>query len=97
VARQRILDDQSRRFEWVITGAALWWRPADWAVRAEQIRAVAVAAARRNVDPARFALTMMPRGCCCLIGVGLPVGLSCGPCVREGSVSGSCRGPNDLP
>ncbi len=50
LARQRILDDQAHRFEWVITEAALWWRPADWAVQAEQIRAVAVAATRPNVD-----------------------------------------------
>jgi hypothetical protein len=34
----------------VITEAALWWRPADWAVQAEQIRAVAVATTRPNVD-----------------------------------------------
>jgi hypothetical protein len=45
--------------------------------RQEAVRSP-VAAARPNVDPARFALTMMPWGCCCLIGVGLPVGLSCG-------------------
>jgi len=50
LARQLILDDQARRFEWVITEAALWWRPADWAVQAAQIRAVAEAAARPNVD-----------------------------------------------
>jgi transcriptional regulator with XRE-family HTH domain len=50
LARQRILDDQAHRFEWVITEAALWWRPAGWAVQAEQIRAVAVAATRPNVD-----------------------------------------------
>ena len=50
LARQRILDDQTRRFEWVITEAALWWRPADWAVQAEQIRAVAAATTRPNVD-----------------------------------------------
>jgi transcriptional regulator with XRE-family HTH domain len=50
LARQLILDDQARRFEWVITEAALWWRPADWAVQAEQIRAVAGAAARPNID-----------------------------------------------
>lgn len=50
LARQRILDDLERRFEWVVTEAALWWRPADWAVQAEQIRAVAAAATRPNVD-----------------------------------------------
>lgn len=50
LARQRILDDQIRRFQWVITEAALWWRPADWAVQAEQIRAVAAATSRPNVD-----------------------------------------------
>lgn len=50
LARQLILDDQARRFEWVITEAALWWRPADWMVQAEQIRAVVEAAARPNVD-----------------------------------------------
>lgn len=50
LARQRILDDRTRRFEWVITEAALWWRPACWAVQAEQLRAVATAAARPNVD-----------------------------------------------
>jgi transcriptional regulator with XRE-family HTH domain len=50
LARQRILDDPARRLEWVVTEAALWWRPADWVVQAEQIRAVAVAAARDNVD-----------------------------------------------
>jgi transcriptional regulator with XRE-family HTH domain len=50
LARQRILDDPARRFEWVVTEAALWWRPADWAVQAEQIRAVAAATARPNVD-----------------------------------------------
>jgi transcriptional regulator with XRE-family HTH domain len=50
LARQRILDDQTRRFEWVITEAALWWRPAGWAVQAEQLRAVAKAATRANVD-----------------------------------------------
>lgn len=50
LARQRILDDPARRFEWVITEAALWWRPADWVVQAEQIRAVAAATARPNVD-----------------------------------------------
>lgn len=50
LARQRILDDQTCRFEWVITEAALWWRPADWAVRAEQVRAVSAAATRPNVD-----------------------------------------------
>ena len=50
LGRQRILDDQARRFEWVITEAALWWRPADWAVQAEQLRAVATTATRPNVD-----------------------------------------------
>jgi hypothetical protein len=50
LARQKILDDQARRFEWVITEAALWWRPADWAVQAEQLRTVALAATRPNVD-----------------------------------------------
>jgi transcriptional regulator with XRE-family HTH domain len=50
LARQRILDDPARRFEWVITEAALWWRPSSWTVQAEQIRAVADAAARPNVD-----------------------------------------------
>ncbi|MGH3899853.1 MAG: Scr1 family TA system antitoxin-like transcriptional regulator [Pseudonocardiaceae bacterium] len=34
----------------MITEAALWWRPADWAVQAEQLRAVATAATRPNVD-----------------------------------------------
>jgi hypothetical protein len=34
----------------VITEAALWWRPADWAVQAEQIRAVATATSRPNID-----------------------------------------------
>jgi transcriptional regulator with XRE-family HTH domain len=48
LARQQILDDPARRFEWVVTEAALWWRPADWAIQAEQIRAVA--ATRPNVD-----------------------------------------------
>ena len=28
LARQRLLDDQAHRFEWMITEAALWWRPA---------------------------------------------------------------------
>ncbi|MGH3932931.1 MAG: helix-turn-helix domain-containing protein [Pseudonocardiaceae bacterium] len=50
LARQRILDDEARQFQWVITEAALWWRPADWAVQAEQIRAVAAATTRPNVD-----------------------------------------------
>jgi hypothetical protein len=50
LARQRILDDPARRFEWVVTEAALRWRPADWAVQAEQIRAVTAATARPNVD-----------------------------------------------
>ncbi|MGQ0775521.1 MAG: helix-turn-helix domain-containing protein [Pseudonocardiales bacterium] len=50
LVRQRILDDQERRFEWVVTEAALWWRPADWTVQAKQIRAVATAATRPNVD-----------------------------------------------
>ncbi len=50
LARQRILDDEARRFEWVVTEAALWWRTADWAVQAEQIRAVAAATTRPNVD-----------------------------------------------
>ncbi|MFY9806475.1 MAG: helix-turn-helix transcriptional regulator [Pseudonocardiaceae bacterium] len=50
LARQRILDDQTRQFQWVVTEAALWWRPADWAVQAEQIRAVAAATIRTNVD-----------------------------------------------
>ncbi|MGH3935338.1 MAG: helix-turn-helix domain-containing protein [Pseudonocardiaceae bacterium] len=50
LARQRILDDQTRQFQWVITEAALWWRPAEWAVQAEQIRAVAAATTRPNVD-----------------------------------------------
>ncbi|MGH8929334.1 MAG: Scr1 family TA system antitoxin-like transcriptional regulator [Egibacteraceae bacterium] len=51
LARQQILDDETRRFEWVITEAALWWRPADWQVQAEQIRAVAAAATTRpNVE-----------------------------------------------
>lgn len=50
LARQQILDDPTRRFEWVITEAALWWRPADWAVQAEQIRAVAAATTRPNID-----------------------------------------------
>ncbi|MGH7746280.1 MAG: helix-turn-helix domain-containing protein, partial [Candidatus Dormibacteria bacterium] len=50
LARQRILDDPTRQFQWVVTEAALWWRPADWAVQAEQIRAVASATTRPNVD-----------------------------------------------
>jgi transcriptional regulator with XRE-family HTH domain len=50
LARQRILDDPAHRFEWVITEAALWWRPADWAIQAEQIRAVAAATTRPNID-----------------------------------------------
>lgn len=50
LTRQRILDDPARQFEWVITEAALWWRPADWAVQADQLRAVATAATRPNVD-----------------------------------------------
>ncbi|MGH8902022.1 MAG: helix-turn-helix domain-containing protein [Egibacteraceae bacterium] len=50
LARQQILDDETRRFEWVITEAALWWRPADWTVQAEQLHAVSAAAARPNVD-----------------------------------------------
>ncbi|MGH8886966.1 MAG: helix-turn-helix domain-containing protein [Egibacteraceae bacterium] len=50
LARQQILDDQTRRFEWVITEAALWWRPADWTVQAEQLHAVTAAAARPNID-----------------------------------------------
>lgn len=50
MARQQILDDQTRQFQWVITEAALWWRPSDWAVQAEQIRAVATATTRPNVD-----------------------------------------------
>lgn len=50
LARQRILDDPARHFEWVVTEAALWWRPADWAIQAEQIRAVAAATIRPNVD-----------------------------------------------
>jgi transcriptional regulator with XRE-family HTH domain len=50
LARQRILDDRTRQFQWVITEAALWWRPEDWAVQAEQIRAVAAATSRPNVD-----------------------------------------------
>jgi transcriptional regulator with XRE-family HTH domain len=50
LARQRILDDPARRFEWVITEAALWWRPSSWMVQAEQLRAVAEAATRPNVD-----------------------------------------------
>ncbi|MGH3547430.1 MAG: helix-turn-helix domain-containing protein [Pseudonocardiaceae bacterium] len=50
LGRQRILDDQTRQFQWVVTEAALWWRPADWAVQAEQIRAVTAATSRPNVD-----------------------------------------------
>jgi hypothetical protein len=50
LARQKILDDPARHFEWVITEAALWWRPADWTVQAEQLRAVAAATTRPNVD-----------------------------------------------
>jgi len=50
LARQKILDDPTRRFEWVITEAALWWRPADWAVQAEQLRIVAAASTRPNTD-----------------------------------------------
>jgi transcriptional regulator with XRE-family HTH domain len=50
LARQLILDNEARRFEWVITESALWWRPADWTVQAQQIRAVATAAGRPNVD-----------------------------------------------
>lgn len=50
LARQRILDDETHQFQWVVTEAALWWRPADWAVQAEQIRAVAAATTRPNVD-----------------------------------------------
>ncbi|MGH3898736.1 MAG: Scr1 family TA system antitoxin-like transcriptional regulator [Pseudonocardiaceae bacterium] len=50
LARQRILDDQTRQFQWVVTEAALWWRPSDWAVQAEQLRALANAATRPNVD-----------------------------------------------
>ena len=34
----------------MITEAALWWRPADWAIQAEQIRTVATATTRPNVD-----------------------------------------------
>ncbi len=48
-ACQQILDDETRHFDWVITEGALWWRPADWQVQAEQIRAV-VAQTRPNVD-----------------------------------------------
>jgi hypothetical protein len=50
LARQRILDDETHQFQWVVTEAALWWRPADWAGQAEQIRAVAAATTRPNVD-----------------------------------------------
>ncbi|MGH8895875.1 MAG: Scr1 family TA system antitoxin-like transcriptional regulator [Egibacteraceae bacterium] len=49
LACQQILDDETRHFDWVITEGALWWRPADWQVQAEQIRAV-VAQTRPNVD-----------------------------------------------
>lgn len=49
LACQQILDDETRHFDWVITEGALWWRPADWQVQAEQIRVV-VAQTRPNVD-----------------------------------------------
>lgn len=50
LTRQHILDDPARWFEWVITEAVLWWRPADWATQVEQLRAVATATTRPNVD-----------------------------------------------
>ena len=37
LARQPILNDPERRFGWVITEAALWWRAAEWAVQAEAL------------------------------------------------------------
>jgi hypothetical protein len=50
VARQVILDDESRRFEWVVTEAALYWRPGPWDEQAEQVRAVLQVTSRPNVD-----------------------------------------------
>lgn len=50
LARQAILEDDARRFEWVLTEAALHWRPGTWGDLSDQLRAVQAASLRPNVE-----------------------------------------------
>lgn len=57
LARQAILDDDARRFEWVLTEAALHWRPGTWGDLSDQLHAVQAAGLRPNVE-----IRMIPLG-----------------------------------